>query len=95
MGEEESAIGGKELSGIELARLELAQAKERFAKAAQEASPLAFVEKYPLKSAGGAFLLGFGMTSLSRSLAMAQLLPLLLQTAESAASLISGLSRHK
>lgn len=50
---------------------------------------MSYVQKNPLASAGGAFILGFGLSSLSRQIALIQVIPLLLQSAETAMSLLS------
>lgn len=95
MGEENrQAREGQKLSGLEEARLNLLEAKEQFAKAADAVDPLAIVKERPLLSAGGAFLLGFGLTSLSRQLALVQFIPLALQMSETASRILSNLRKN-
>ena len=93
MGEEEKrkSNAAEQLSGIEQARLSLREAKEEFAQAAEAVDPLAAVRQKPLLCAGGAFLLGFGLTALSRQIALLQFIPLALQISESASRLIANL----
>ncbi len=96
MGEEAKpeGCGREELSGIEQARLNLLEAKERFIMASNALDPLEFVKDRPLISTGGAFLLGFALTTLSRQLALAQFLPLLLQVTESASRLLMNFRKN-
>ncbi len=82
MGEEEKSVCQQDCSGIEQARKELQEAKERFIESASAVNPLAYVREFPLKSCGGAFALGFGLTALSRQIAMIQIVPLILQSVE-------------
>ncbi len=88
MGKEEKAESSEGSSGIERARLDALKARERFQKACRAIDPMSYVRKNPLTSAGGAFALGFGLSALSRQIALIQVVPLLLQSAETAMSLL-------
>ncbi len=96
MGEEEkdNADSGSELCGLEQARLDVLAAKEQFARAAESLDPLGIVRKRPLLSMGGAFFLGFGLTTLSRQLAMVQFIPLALQMSETVSRILANLRKN-
>lgn len=85
MGKEENI---KAESALEDARAELDRAKARLLETSDSFDPLSVIRDNPVMSAGSAFLLGFGLTSLSRKLALVQFVPLLLQTAETASRLV-------
>lgn len=80
-------------SSIERARDDLNAAKAEFMDALNNLQPVQFVREKPLICAGSAFLLGFGLTSLSRKLAWIELLPIFLQTAETASRLFVNLRK--
>lgn len=96
MGEDEKGKNGieQELCGLEQARLNLLAAKEQFARAADSVDPLAIVKERPLLSTGGAFLLGFGLTTLSRQLALVQFIPLALQMSETVSRIFANIRKN-
>ena len=95
MGEEEKSRRGEEgKSSLDRARSGLEKAKEDFLRSSEEWEPLALVKEKPLLSAGGAFLLGLGLTSLTRRLAIVELLPLLLQTVETASRVMADFRKR-
>ena len=81
-------------SRLEEARSDLDDAKSCFAQAADLADPVDLIREKPFLSTGGAFLLGFGLTSLGRKLAILQLLPLLLESAESISRILMNLRKN-
>ena len=93
MGKEEK-LTPEGSSAIEQARSDVRKAKADFLEASEELDPFKLVKDKPILSAGGAFLLGYSLTALSRRLALVQFIPLLLQVTESASRILADFRKH-
>lgn len=94
MGEKEEELSEEGRSGIEQARNDVRKAKAHFLEAAQDLDPFKLAKDKPLISVGGAFALGYALTTLSRRLALVQFIPLLLQVTESASRILADFRKN-